>query len=326
MHRHNTALRLLVSLLCATTCGACGDDDVGTAPIPTALVTLAPPLDWARVSQAQVDHAKALGVPPAFENEFGMRFVILPESRGQSLSVATASVDEAGGAGTEGRLLAGPVYVQMTEMTNAMYQATGSIVRTDEFEGAPLGEPNQPVVHVSWEEANAVAWWLTQKLSGSTYGTLGEVAYGIPSAASWEWVCNCGSARPSYVRTDLSNLQDVAVFGSSPQRAVLLDPRTRRELHGTARTGSLEPSPWGLYDMLGNAWEWCADRPVEVPLGSFRDASFIPPPPRFTGCAKGGSYLSRRGDFAATPSRCPVDELTELYGVRLFVVGRKVDR
>jgi formylglycine-generating enzyme required for sulfatase activity len=65
--------------------------------------------------------------------------------------------------------------------------------------------------------------------------------YRLPTEAEWEYACRAGTTGPRY-----GELDEIAWYrGNSEER-----------LH---RGGEKQPNAWGLYDMLGNAWEWCWD-------------------------------------------------------------------
>lgn len=100
------------------------------------------------------------------------------------------------------------------------------------------GETGTPVVGVTWEQAVAFAAALTEKSSGNSI-------FRIPTEAEWEYACRAGSKKdvPSP-----DNLPQFAWYGVPGQR---VDRPTL--------VGKLRPNDFGLYDMLGNAWEWVQD-------------------------------------------------------------------
>jgi formylglycine-generating enzyme required for sulfatase activity len=76
----------------------------------------------------------------------------------------------------------------------------------------------------------------------------------LPSEAEWEYVCRAGTATPFYfgetITTDLVNYHGNYPYASAPKGIY-------REQ--TTEVGIFQPNAFGLYDMHGNVWEWCAD-------------------------------------------------------------------
>lgn len=114
---------------------------------------------------------------------------------------------------------------------------------------------DHPVVNITWNDAQALARWLSR--------TEGH-HYRLPTEAEWEYACRAGT-RTLYPHGD--NPQGlVEVANTFDQEAAPLWARWRpHALAGsdghafTAPVGSYAPNAFGLYDMLGNAWEWVAD-------------------------------------------------------------------
>jgi sulfatase modifying factor 1 len=130
--------------------------------------------------------------------------------------------------------------------------------RRPEFTWRNVGFPqtdDHPVVNVTWNDAVAFCNWLSRR-EGKRYR--------LPSDAEWEYACRAGtSARffhgdnpqdlPRYAhlvniagRDKFANIQDQVHFLKADETL-------------TAKVGSLQPNAWGLYDMLGNVWEWTND-------------------------------------------------------------------
>jgi len=105
------------------------------------------------------------------------------------------------------------------------------------------GREDHPVVQVSWDDAAAYAKWAGKRL---------------PTEAEWEYAARGGLEKKPYVWGD-ERPSDTAIHaniwqGEFPYKNTALDGFVR-----TAPVKSYEPNGYGLYDMAGNAWEWCAD-------------------------------------------------------------------
>lgn len=120
--------------------------------------------------------------------------------------------------------------------------------------GFAQGE-NYPVVNVTWNDAQALATWLS-RTEGHTYR--------LPTEAEWEYACRAGT-RTLYphgddpqglLRSANTFDQDSATHWPKWQQHAL---KGRDGYAFTAPVGSFAPNAFGLHDMLGNAWEWVAD-------------------------------------------------------------------
>ena len=110
---------------------------------------------------------------------------------------------------------------------------------------------NRPVERVSWQEAQEFCLRLNERFSQR----LGHgFSYGLPSEAQWEYACRAGSTTPFHfgatLTTDLANYDGNYTYGDGPKGAY------RQE---TTEVATFPANQWGLYDMHGNVWEWCAD-------------------------------------------------------------------
>jgi formylglycine-generating enzyme required for sulfatase activity len=183
------------------------------------------------------------------------------------------------------------------------------------------GRERHPVVHVAWEDVAAYAAW---------------TAKAIPTEAEWEFACRGGHDGWPYAWGQelapkgrmLANYWQ----GEFPWQNLALDGYER-----TAPVGSFPPNDYGVFDMIGNAWEWTADwyaprheapspccaasrspRGSEAESVDVRDAAAIP-----RRVLKGGSYACaenycRRYRPAARMAH-PIDTGTNHIGFRCVV-------
>jgi formylglycine-generating enzyme required for sulfatase activity len=172
-----------------------------------------------------------------------------------------------------------PFYISVTEITNAQYgrflKATGHQAPLY-WEDKNLNAPNQPVVGVTWFDAAAFCQWLT-KVTGFPYK--------LPTEEQWEAAARGGLVSQPYP------------WGSqAPDAGGVFRANFRTATPGatgfsfTAPVGSFGANGYGLFDMAGNASEWCQDR--YVPLR--RSGPFKPGVLRLL---KGGSWIAGPRDL-----------------------------
>ena len=181
--------------------------------------------------------------------------------------------------------------------------------------------PQQPVVCVTWNDAKAYTAWLSKK-TGKKYRLLSEAEWEYAnragSKAEWPWgddakrICEFANTYDIEGRKDPRMTND----GGGAAPAELCDDH-----QGIASpVGSFKPNAFGLYDMVGNVWEWAEDcsllpYPATVPT----DGS----PVEVQGpCEKrtnrGGSWRSRLSrQSPAFRGRDPEPTASNIFGFRV---------
>jgi formylglycine-generating enzyme required for sulfatase activity len=144
------------------------------------------------------------------------------------------------------------------------------------------GDDRLPVENVSWKDCQA----FLQKLNGQDpSGT-----FRLPTEAEWEYACRAGTNSPytfgSNISTDQANFDGRTTHGSRIRGVY----RER-----TVPVGNFGPNEWGLHDMSGNVWEWCADAYQPYPDGEAIDP--ITP-------ATGNRLVMRGGAWTSQSLQC----------------------
>ncbi len=162
-----------------------------------------------------------------------------------------------------------------TPVTNAQYelflQANAGFRKPALWDDRRFNQPQQPVVGVSWDDAVAYCSWAGGRL---------------PTEAEWEYACRAGSSGDFCFGDQQEQLPEYAWF--------------RDNSGGTTQPVGLKlPNAWGLQDVHGNVWEWCADwyaedwyskSPADDPEGPRQGKSRV---------LRGGSWYDYSGDCSA---------------------------
>ncbi|MDF0555996.1 bifunctional serine/threonine-protein kinase/formylglycine-generating enzyme family protein [Kamptonema sp. UHCC 0994] len=159
----------------------------------------------------------------------GSFVMVSPDTKAEGLDIE----------GPEHNVTVASFFMGKYEVTQEQYQAVMGN-NPSRFKGA-----KRPVEKVSWYDAIAFCQKLSQKTGKS---------YRLPSEAEWEYACRAGTKTPFYfgetITPELVNYNGTYSYGAAPKGLY------RQQ---TTDVGSFPPNAFGLYDMHGNVWEWCAD-------------------------------------------------------------------
>lgn len=309
--------------------------NLGLLPPPPSAVA---PFDAGKAKAYQEAWATYLGVDVAMSNSIGMKLLLLPpgeftmgstatqidavKKRMQASGVAPVREEwnriiDAEAQGSPVRL-SNPFRLSQHEVTVAQFRrfveerdyqteaerdGKGTVVSatTGAYESAPgtswrkpgpyEAHDEHPVVQVSWNDALEFCRWLSNK-EGRRYR--------LPTDAEWEYACRAGTSG-LYSSGDDAFEHGQRVVGSQKTPAPV---------------GTKKANAFGLYDMEGNAWEWCAD------WSAANDGSARVDP---TGPAQGTHRIFRGGSYLNPPWVCrPAIRLSDLPSARTCDTGFRV--
>jgi formylglycine-generating enzyme required for sulfatase activity/serine/threonine protein kinase len=155
-------------------------------------------------------------------------------------------------------------------------------------------EDDHPIVNVSWNDAKKFCEWASQKT--------GKVVR-LPLEAEWEYSCRAGTSTRYFSGNDD---QDLREFANVPDSSLIkrIKDQTQFEQYQklalkwddgypfTAPVGKFRPNPWGLYDMVGNVWQWLDDGYAAYPKEKVTDPQG---PAEAQSMVRGGSFRDPRG-------------------------------
>jgi formylglycine-generating enzyme required for sulfatase activity len=163
---------------------------------------------------------------------------------------------------------------------------------------------DEPVVCVSWHEAQAYVDWLTRQT--------GQL-YRLPSEAEWEYAARAGAVSDStyWLRAGLkaggANCADCDGIGTM----------RREDLLSTKAVGTYAPNAFGLYDMMGNVAQWVADCARVSFAETPQDGSAWLAGDCTRRLTRGGSWHSNWNELASVREAIPADQRRNDTGFRV---------
>lgn len=164
-----------------------------------------------------------------------------------------------------------PFWIGKTEVTVAQFRAFAEATGSAMPEQPSWSGDDYPVVNVTWDEAQAFCRWLSGRL---------------PTEAEWEYAARGGTSGTRYPRGSEITRDEANYDGVGG----------RDQFAKAAPVGSFPANGFGLYDMLGNVWEWCLDW--------YQEDYYAQSPDRDPqGPEQGQKKVVRGGSFTSDPGR-----------------------
>lgn len=194
-------------------------------------------------------------------NSIGMKLVLIPKGK-FAMGSAPGNPESDGDERQHEVTLTRDYYIGAFEVTQSQFERVmGRNPSQLQGPGIEDGGANHPVDQVSWFDAVDFCKRLSKRSEEEAAGR----KYRLPSEAEWEYACRAGSPGEFAFGNDVRLLGEYAWY---KENSVGLERYP---------VGRKKPNAWGLYDMHGNAWDWCADwyelysgRPAIDPSGPSR--------------------------------------------------------
>ncbi|MFM9118039.1 MAG: formylglycine-generating enzyme family protein, partial [Planctomycetota bacterium] len=195
-----------------------------------------------------------------------------------------------------------PFYLGVFEVTQGQFS---EVMRTNpshfQWSGSGVAACEHPVEQVTWSEAVEFC----RRLSALPRERRAGRVYRLPTEAEWEFACRGGSPGTFHYGDDEAGLATHAWYSQNTD-------------HTTQTVGLKKPNAFGLHDMYGNVWEWCADW-----YGEYEGRELVSQDPR--GPEWGEYRVVRGGSWRSPPENCrSADRGCDVPGRRCDRVGFRV--
>jgi formylglycine-generating enzyme required for sulfatase activity len=175
-------------------------------------------------------------------------------------------------------------YISNHEVTNKEYREIYPDHYSGKFENKPLSHAQQPVVRVSWLDALSYAKALSEK-TGETYR--------LPTDAEWEYAARAGVSENTFYpkESDACFYANVADETIKKVHKKWLVHDCLDGFYVSSPVGYYKPNAYGLYDMVGNVWEWTCPKYERLPSGKLSCVG-LNAPRKTLKISRGGSWFS----------------------------------
>jgi formylglycine-generating enzyme required for sulfatase activity/serine/threonine protein kinase len=192
-----------------------------------------------QAGKRQTAAARQLGVPVQISNSIGMKLNLIPAGR-FLMGSPESEPDRQDNEGPQHPVsIVRPFFLGTQVVTQGQYE---KVIGHNPSKFQPKeGGADLPVEMVSWEDAVQFCRRLSEQAEEKKAGRV----YRLPTEAEWEYACRAGTQTAYWFGDDGGRLEQFGWFMENTGK-----PRP---------VGRLPANAWGLHDMHGGVWQWCAD-------------------------------------------------------------------
>ncbi len=247
--------------------------DLGFTPVHLAVKANPHGRTAVMLAEAQVNAEIAAGIP-VVERELPNPAVMTTNVPDPALTEFTDTVPEDLPPPEKGAFLNVPIglgetltfawveslklWVGKFEVTNLQYRRHAPSHHSRDHEGLSMNAPDQPVVYVSWNDADAYCAWLSAQFANRIPS---DMVFRLPTDREWTVIASCGGVRrypwgdewpPRY-----GNFSDTTARAELSQWRGIVGYNDGYPVSCPVQNSGM--NEWGIYGLGGNVWEWTAD-------------------------------------------------------------------